>query len=172
MAVVVYLGKRVATNVWGAGTRYHRASSMSRSNTRHQELFGAREARRYDQTRVVTEADVDSLGHVNNVVYVQWIQDIAGEHWRAAAEPELVDSVVWALLRHEIDYKRAAFPGDELTVRTWVGTATPVRYERHVEILDTEERVLVRSRTEWAPLDRASGRLRRLDVSTHEPFYE
>ncbi|MDH3735080.1 MAG: acyl-CoA thioesterase [Gemmatimonadota bacterium] len=142
------------------------------ARTRHCELFAGREARRFEHRRTVTEDDVDTLGHVNNVVYVQWIQDIAGAHWRALAGPELVDSVAWALLRHEIDYKRAAYPGDELTVRTWVGTATPVRYERHVEIVDPKERLLVKSRTVWAPIDRATGRLRRLDVSAHEPFYE
>ena len=109
---------------------------------------------------------------MNNVVYVQWIQDIAGEHWRAAADPELVKTVAWALLRHEIDYKRAAFPGDRITVRTWVGTATPVRYERHVEIVDAAERLLVRSRTVWAPIDRETGRVRRLDIAAHEPFHQ
>ena len=134
--------------------------------------YGGRRAKRYEVVRDVTEADADELGHVNNVVYVQWIQEIAAEHWRLTAAPELVDAVAWALVRHELDYRRPAYPGDTVTVRTWVGTATPVRYERHVEIVDVDERILVRSRTEWAPVDRETGQLRRLDTAAHEPFYE
>jgi acyl-CoA thioester hydrolase len=138
---------------------------------RHEDLYAGREARRHERTREVAPEDADELGHVNNVVYVQWIQDIAAEHWRETADPELVETVVWALLRHEIDYERAAYPGDILTIRTWVGTATPVKYERHVEIVDQEGRTLVTSRTLWAPIDRSTGRLRRLDISAHDPFY-
>lgn len=134
--------------------------------------FTDREPRRHERRVTVSEEHLDDLGHVNNVVYVQWIQDIAGEHWRTAADPGLVDSVAWVLSRHEIDYRRPAHAGDRLTVRTWVGGASPVRYERHVEIVDADERVLVRSRTEWAPIDRETGRLMRLDVSAHEPFYD
>lgn len=133
--------------------------------------YEGREARRFEQSRVVAESDTDELGHVNNVVYVDWIQKIAGEHWRQTADPGIAARIAWVLIRHEIDYKRAAHPGDELIVRTWVGKATPVRFERHVEILDREERLLVRSRTVWSPVDRTSGRLVRLDVSAHEPFY-
>ena len=91
---------------------------------------------------------------------------------RAVADPELVDTIAWVLTRHEIDYKRPAFLGDEITIRTWVGSATPVRFERHVEIADAEGRVLVKSRTLWSPVDRETSRLKRLDVGAHEPFYE
>lgn len=134
--------------------------------------FAGREPRRFERRIVVTDEHLDELGHVNNVVYVGWIQDIAGQHWRTAADPELVETIAWVLSRHEIDYRRPAYEGDELVIRTWVGHATPVRFERHVEILDADERVLVRSRTEWAPIDRGTGRLVRLDLSAHDPFYE
>ena len=133
--------------------------------------FEGREPRRYEKRFLVTEDDIDGLGHVNNVVYVDWIQQVAGEHWRSAADPELRGRIAWVVSRHEIDYKRPAHEGDEVTARTWVGTASPVRFERHVEILDAEGRTLVRARTIWCPVDRESGRLIRLDLSAHEPFY-
>ena len=156
-------------NVGSSDPNDHASQPLS---ARRGDRFEGRSARRYEVVREVTDADADELGHVNNVVYVQWIQDIAGEHWRRTAAPELVETVAWALVRHELDYKRPAYPGDTVTVRTWVGAATPVRYERHVEIVDDDERLLVRSRTEWAPVDRETGRLRRLDTAAHEPFYE
>ncbi len=134
--------------------------------------YAGREPRRHEKRFLVMEEDIDGLGHVNNVVYVKWIQEIAGEHWRLAADPEVASRIAWVVSRHEIDYKRPAHLGDEVTVRTWVGSATPVRFERHVEIVDTEDRILVRSRTLWSPIDRSSRRLVRLDLSTHEPFYE
>jgi len=143
-----------------------------KAGDRRADRFAGREPRRFERRVVVSEGHLDDLGHVNNVVYVQWIQDIAGEHWRTAAHPALVDAVAWVLSRHEIDYRRPARAGDALTIRTWVGAATPVRFERHVEILDEADRVVVRSRTEWAPIDRGTGRLMRLDLSAHDPFYE
>ena len=134
--------------------------------------YEGREPKRYQNRLVVTEDDIDSLGHVNNIVYVRWIQDIAGEHWRSAADPEVAEGIAWVLTRHEIDYKRAAHLGDEITVTTWVGSATKVRFERFVEITGAADTLHAKSRTLWSPINRATGRLVRLDISAHEPFYE
>ena len=73
----------------------------------------------------IEPADIDELGHVNNVTYVRWVQDAAVAHWRAAAPAEDQDKLVWVVLRHEIDYKQSAFPGDHVVARTWVGSAQP-----------------------------------------------
>ena len=131
-----------------------------------------REPRRHETRFLVREEDIDPLGHVNNLVYARWVQDVASDHWRTAADPALVDEIAWVMTRHEIDYERPAHLGDQITARTWVGSATPVRFERHVEILDAEGRRLARSRTVWTPIDRRTGRIVRLDLSAHEPFYE
>jgi acyl-CoA thioester hydrolase len=64
---------------------------------------------------------IDELGHVNNAVWVQWIQQTATTHWYAKAAPEVRDAYVWVVIRHEIDYLRPALVGDEVTARTWVG---------------------------------------------------
>ena len=104
--------------------------------------FAGREPVRFEKRFSVTEDDIDELGHVNNVVYVDWIQQVAGEHWRAAADPDLLSSIAWVVSRHEIDYKRPAHLGDEVLVRTWVGSQTAVRFERHVEILDAQKRTI------------------------------
>jgi acyl-CoA thioester hydrolase len=102
----------------------------------------------------VEASDIDQLGHVNNVRYVQWVQDAAVAHWKAAAPPEAQRKLLWVVLRHEIDYRQPAFPGDKLVARTWVGTASRLRFERHTELLRAQDHVLlVKARTIWCPID-------------------
>jgi len=102
----------------------------------------------------VEETDIDELGHVNNVTYVRWVQDAAVAHWTAAAPPAEQARLFWIVLRHEIDYRHAAHLGDEIVARTWVGTATRLRFERHTEIVRAPDGcVLARARTLWCPID-------------------
>ena len=65
-------------------------------------------------------SDIDANGHVNNVVYVRWIQDMATSHWDARQPAEEQSKWAWIVLRHEIDYRRALMPGETATARTWV----------------------------------------------------
>lgn len=128
---------------------------------------------RFERVVSVSDADIDELGHVNNVVYVRWIQEIAVAHWRAAAPAELQAEVVWVVLRHEIDYKRAARAGEQVIACTWVGDATGTRFERFTEILRPEDRqVLVQAKSIWCPLNVHTGRPRRVDPSLHQHFSE
>lgn len=105
----------------------------------------------------VAEADIDLLGHVNNVTYVRWVQEAAVAHWRAAAEAEDQAALFWVVLRHEIDYRRPAFAGDRLIARTWVGCASGIRFERWTEIL-RDGSVLASARTLWCPLSQQTKR--------------
>ena len=105
----------------------------------------------------VDAADIDRLGHVNNVTYVRWIQDAAVAHWTAAASAEDQAGLLWVVVRHEIDYKQAAFLKDGIVARTWVGAATRATFERHTEILRAfDGALLARARTVWCPIDAAS----------------
>jgi acyl-CoA thioester hydrolase len=107
----------------------------------------------------VQPADIDEIGHVNNVTYVRWVQDAAAAHWRAAAPAADQAKLLWIVLRHEIDYKQAAYLGDAVIVRTWVGTASRVRFERHTEVLRGSDRsLLAKARTVWCPIDARSGK--------------
>ena len=81
-------------------------------------------------------SDIDELGHVNNAVWVQWIQEVALAHWYSVADPAHQDAYIWVVVRHEIDYLRAAFDGETLTGRTWVGEAPKgARFDRHMEFV-------------------------------------
>lgn len=114
---------------------------------------------RYALPIEVLPQDIDELGHVNNVVYVRWVQDVAVAHWRVLATPEQQAEVAWVVVRHEIDYKRAARLGDRVVAETWVGTATRNTFERHTELLRaTDRKTLVRARTLWCPIDPQTGR--------------
>lgn len=111
---------------------------------------------------VVGPEDLDDQEHVNNVVYVRWVQDAAIAHWRALTTPETQAEVGWALLRHEIDYRAPARLGDEVTVHTRVGHLERITFERLTEIRRADGRLLAESRTLWVPIDPRTGRPRRV----------
>jgi acyl-CoA thioester hydrolase len=114
---------------------------------------------------------IDELGHVNNAVWVQWIQHIAVAHWQSVADPAHDAAYFWVVTRHEIDYLRAAFEGDQLTGRTWVGDAPKgARFDRHVEFIGKDGKVCVRAKTSWAIIDRAAGRPIRVPSEVIAPF--
>lgn len=116
---------------------------------------------------------IDELGHVNNAVWVQWIQQIAVAHWDAVAAPKHQERYFWVVVRHEIDYLRPAHEGDRVTARTWVGEAPQgARFDRFVEFAGTDGKLQVRARTVWAILDRATGRPLRVPQDVVAPFIE
>ena len=111
----------------------------------------------YEMEVAVEAADIDVLGHVNNVVYLRWVQDAAVAHWSSIAPAQALEKLVWVVLRHEIDYKHPAREGERIIARTWVGNATRVRFERHTELLRAADRALLaKALTVWCPMDRAT----------------
>lgn len=124
----------------------------------------------FERTIEPQPGDIDELGHVNNAVYVRWIQDMATAHWRAVARPEDVDRFVWVVTRHEIDYRRATNLGETLTARTWVGEPQGARFDRFVDIVGPDGRVRVSARTVWALVELASMRPNRIPREMAAPF--
>ena len=134
---------------------------------------GPRRPARFERPFAVAPEDIDQLGHVNNVVYLRWVQEIAVAHWRAAAPAQLQADVVWVVLRHEIDYQRPARGGDTVLGCTWVGDATGSRFERFTEFSRAgSSEVLARARSVWCPLNARTGRPRRIDPALHDHFSE
>jgi len=125
----------------------------------------------FEQTLRVEAPDLDEQAHVNNVVYVRWVQDVATAHWHALAPPEARAELAWVALRHEIDYLSPARLGDEVVVRTRVGHAEGLTFERFTEIRrGGDERLLARSRTLWCPVDARTGRPRRVGAEIRALF--
>jgi acyl-CoA thioester hydrolase len=114
---------------------------------------------------------IDELGHVNNAVWVQWIQQVAVAHWDSVADPAHCDAYYWVVVRHEIDYLRPAHEGDAIHARTWVGEAPKgARFDRLMEFTGPDGKVCVRSRTDWAIIDKALGRPIRVPPEVIAPF--
>lgn len=102
----------------------------------------------------IEPGDIDRMGHVNNVVYLRWVQELAVAHWRSAAPSEAQKHYLWVVTRHEIDYKRPALPGDEIIGTTWVGTATRLAFRRHTRFERAADgKLLAQALTLWCPLD-------------------
>jgi acyl-CoA thioester hydrolase len=107
----------------------------------------------------VQPEDIDDLGHVNNVTYLRWVQEAATAHWRAVAAPADQEQLYWVVVRHEIDYLHPAMPGDRIVARTWVGTATRIKFDRHTELLrERDRKPLAWARTVWCPIDARTGK--------------
>jgi acyl-CoA thioester hydrolase len=125
----------------------------------------------FEQLIAIEPGDIDELGHVNNVVYVRWVQDVAVAHWRMLASAEMQAEVIWMVLRHEIDYKHQARRDDSIILRTWVGSAEGLRFERLTEILRGGDRqLLAQARTLWCPIEPKTGRLRRVSDEVRQKF--
>jgi acyl-CoA thioester hydrolase len=119
----------------------------------------------------VIAADIDEQNHVNNTVYLRWVQDVAIAHWRAIASPEAQATIGWIVLRHEIDYKAPAMLGDEIVLCTWVGKASRLTFERFTEIRRQRDRQLLsQARTLWCPINEQTGRPTRVPAEVHTQF--
>ena len=126
----------------------------------------------FERVFAVGPDDIDTLGHVNNVVYLRWVQDVAAAHWESATSAAERADIAWVVLRHEIEYKHPARPGDQVIVRTWVGPPNAARFERHTEIRRAADgRLLAQARSLWCPVHAATGRPRRIDPALHDRFY-
>lgn len=124
---------------------------------------------KFSHDLTVQPGDIDEQGHVNNVVYLRWIQDVAVAHWFAHATAEIRQKFVWMVLRHEIDYKRQAYAGEKITATTWVGEWSAATCERFTEISRAGE-LLVKSKTVWCMLDRETTKPARITSEIKERF--
>jgi acyl-CoA thioester hydrolase len=116
-------------------------------------------------TRHVEADDLDERAHVNNIVYLRWVQDAAAAHWSVLAPEGASEEIAWVALRHEIDYLKPALLGDEIAIMTWVGVAEGLSFERFTEIRRrSDDVVLARARTLWCPVDSRTGRPRRVSA--------
>jgi acyl-CoA thioester hydrolase len=124
----------------------------------------------FEQIFTARAADIDQLGHVNNTVWVRWVQEMATAHWAAAATPEQAAAYIWVVVRHEIDYIGNLKEGEGVAARTWVADAAKgAKFDRHVEF-SKDGRVIVRALTTWAILDRAKLRPVRVPKDVVERF--
>ncbi len=126
---------------------------------------------RYRMT--IPEDAIDGNGHVNNVAYVQWMQDAAIRHFEALGGTALMEAAgaTWVVRSHKIEYLSPAFAGEEIEVRTWIANARRVRSLRRYEFVrPSGGKALVRGETDWVFVDARDGRPIAIPPNTMERF--
>ena len=114
---------------------------------------------------------IDVNGHVNNAVWVRWMEELATAHWLADARPQDIEDFGWFVTRHEIDYHGNIREGESVTGVTEIRDPPRwVRFDRHIAFLNGAGKTVVRAKTTWAMVDRISGRLVRVPPETAAPF--
>ncbi len=109
----------------------------------------------------VTANDLDRNGHVNNVVYIQWMQDAAIAHARASGctRESLAVGATWVVRTHHIEYLAPAFAGDKLTLLTWPSNFQRVRSLRKYKFIRAKDQaVIARAETDWVFVNAKTGR--------------
>ena len=120
----------------------------------------------------VAAADIDELGHVNNIVYLRYAQDIAITHWRTRAPAEMLDAYVWVVTRHEVDYRAQLELGDDVEVRTYVDAAPRgPSWIRFVEVYKAgAEKPSASIKSNWVMLDAQTRRMKRVPLDLAQRF--
>lgn len=117
---------------------------------------------------------IDELGHVSNLVYLHWMQDVAIRHSTARGwgmDRYLGDGAIWVVRSHFIEYRRPAFEGDQLTVLTWIAGFGPRSCTRkYLCWRAADARVIARAETQWAYVELATGQPRRIPDTLRGSF--
>ncbi|WP_297801618.1 acyl-CoA thioesterase [uncultured Brevundimonas sp.] len=114
---------------------------------------------------------IDENGHVNNVVYVGWLQDVGTAHWNARFDEATRTKYSWVALRHEIDYFRGIMPdATGVKARTWVGDPQGPRFARYVRIEDADGKVYAQGVSEWCLVEASTLRPQRIPADMLAPF--
>jgi len=124
---------------------------------------------------VAPEEDVDELGHISNVAYVRWIQDVAVAHSVAVGfttESYLTRGAVFVVRKHTVEYLQPTQAGDEIELRTHVASFRGAQCERHTHIVrKVDGALLVQAVTTWVFINLSRGRPTRIPVDLQQAFY-
>ena len=109
----------------------------------------------------IVPADIDQMGHVNNAVYLKWVQDAVVDYWRSVAPPDAVASHLWVALKHEITYLKPTFLQDSVVAEVIAEKVEGARAMFTTVVRRGEEK-LSEIKSSWCCLDAASLRPVRL----------
>lgn len=114
---------------------------------------------------LVSERDTDAFGHVNNAVYVRWLQEAGTAHWMALATEAEQRTLIWFVARHEIDYLKPCFAGEDIVAETWCENPRGARFDRRVRIRGADGRIRAEALTTWVLIDGRSQRPMRIPAA-------
>ena len=128
----------------------------------------------FDLEITVQAKDIDSLGHVNNVVYMHWMQDVATAHIDALGLGlreylELKHAMV--AVEHHVQYRKAAFEGEKIILRTWLDDINALySFRQYVFYRPQDQSVLFMGNTKWACVEIATGRPKRMSPTFSQAY--
>ena len=114
----------------------------------------------YTKTFTIPKSAIDENSHVNNVAYVQWMQDIAVEHYSSIGGIQAQGpNSTWVVREHRVEYFLPAYVGEEIEIKTWVENIQRVRSLRKYEFVrKADGKTLVKGETDWVFVDVQTGR--------------
>ena len=119
----------------------------------------------------VSKNDLDDLNHVNNIIYIRWIQEIAKFHWESLVSNDIRNNYYWVLLEHQIKYLHPAFLGDKIKIKTYIEKTGGVKSNRTVEIYNNDTNMLiVKSKTIWCLINAKSNKPSRITDEIRQAF--
>lgn len=125
----------------------------------------------FEQTIEVAANEIDSLNHVNNVVYVQWVQHIAELHWNKESSEDQKRNYYWVMVQHLIKYKGAALMNDQIYLKTFIKESKGVKSIRIVEIYNAKsKKLLAVSETQWCLISRNTNKPTRITAELESLF--
>ena len=116
----------------------------------------------YTKQIEVTHHHLDQNNHVNNVQFVQWVEEVASEHWEMLKRETPYVNDDWLLLEHHLQYKKQVYLGEVLTVKTYPQPPEGIKQPRKVEFF-CEDELVMDSRTLWVLFDKDKQKVKRLD---------
>lgn len=128
----------------------------------------------FDLKRKVQPEDIDVLGHVNNVVYVKWMQDVAAAHIESLGLGinqylELKHAMV--AVEHHVQYRKACFEGEEIVLRTWLNDLNAFySFRQYVFYRASDQSVVFTGQTKWACVEISTGRPKRLSPTFTQAY--
>ena len=122
----------------------------------------------------VSESVIDANGHVNNVAYVQWMQDVAIKHSISTGTTDVMHSVgtSWIAHSHNIKYQNAAFLDEDIMALTWIANIQKVRSQRrYMFVRKSDNKILARGQTDWVFVDSKTGRAKKIPTEITKLFH-
>ncbi len=119
----------------------------------------------------IAKEHLDENGHVNNVQYVHWVEEIAIEHWDLVKNKTPYSEQLWVMVDHHIQYKKEGFEGEELTVKTYPQAPKGLRQPRKVEFY-RDGKLIVDSRTLWVLVDKDTKKITRISEDWLDKLYK
>ncbi|WP_373056767.1 acyl-CoA thioesterase [Zunongwangia sp. H14] len=125
----------------------------------------------FEQKIQVKPEHLDEQQHVNNVQYVQWVQDVARAHWLKKSTLKQQEEFFWVVVEHQVKYKQQAFLDEELILQTYIGDTTHVTSVRHVNIKNARTgKLLVEAKTTWCLMNQETKKISKISEELKQVF--